>query len=92
MSDRRKPRMSDRAVALREKYLTRRTVDERRQGLPRITSDEWKEMCMEERGKILTGAMSHWCHDWDGLTVDETTIEYEMCDCDIERRRKDSDE
>lgn len=33
------------------------------------------------RGRILTGALAHWCFDWDFLPVDETTIEIESCHC-----------
>jgi hypothetical protein len=36
---------------------------------------------MHWQGRTLTGKLAHWCWDWDGLTVDETTIEIESCHC-----------
>jgi len=42
---------------------------------------QWEEDCIRYRGKILTGKKAHWCHDWDGLPVDETTKEFECCGC-----------
>jgi hypothetical protein len=33
------------------------------------------------RGKILTGTYRHYCYDWDGLPVDETTPEWDSCTC-----------
>ncbi len=49
--------------------------------MPRLVSDEWKADCLRERGRILTGEMSHWCYDWDFLPVDETTPEAACCTC-----------
>jgi hypothetical protein len=50
-----------------------------------ITSDlldEWDRDCELWRGRKLRGQFSHWCYDWDGLPVDETTEEWECCnDC-----------
>lgn len=42
---------------------------------------EWKEDCMRYRGVVLTGEKSHWCYEWDGLPVDETTREFDCCTC-----------
>lgn len=39
------------------------------------------ETCLRERGRILAGQYRHYCPDWDGLTVDETTPEWEGCTC-----------
>jgi hypothetical protein len=44
-------------------------------------SKEWKEDCIRWRGVVLTGKKSHWCWDWDGLPVDETTGEFMCCTC-----------
>lgn len=44
-------------------------------------SQEFIEDCLRYRGKILTGAKAHFCWDWDGLPVDETTPEFECCTC-----------
>jgi hypothetical protein len=41
---------------------------------------EWEEDCLRWRGRILTGAHKHWCWDWDGLPIDETTPEW-PCEC-----------
>jgi hypothetical protein len=41
----------------------------------------WVEDCMRWRGKVLDGKYAHWCYDWDGLPVDETTDEFECCTC-----------
>ena len=41
----------------------------------------WYYNCMLERGRELTGEKSHWCPDWDYMTVDETTPEFESCLC-----------
>lgn len=32
------------------------------------------------RGRVLDGQFAHWCEDWDGLPVDETTCEW-PCPC-----------
>lgn len=44
-------------------------------------SDAWVEDCYKWRGAVLTGKYRHWCHDWDGLPVDETTPEWDCCSC-----------
>lgn len=45
-------------------------------------SDDWKEDCMHFHGRVLTGKDGHWCHDWDGLPIDETCVnEYACCTC-----------
>ena len=41
-----------------------------------------------EHGRVLTGRFRHWCAEWDFLTVDETTLEYEACTCDIKSGRE----
>lgn len=41
----------------------------------------WEEHCLRDRGKILTGWFSHYCCDWDGMTVDITTPEISVCTC-----------
>jgi len=43
--------------------------------------EEWSADCLKWRGRILSGAFSHWCHEWDGLPVDDTTPEFESCTC-----------
>lgn len=45
------------------------------------TSGDWGEDCLRYRGAVLTGQLAHWCHDWDGLPVDETTEEIKTCTC-----------
>lgn len=46
---------------------------------------EWEADCMKWRGRVLTGRFAHWCYDWDGLPVDETTPdEFECCGCTFE--------
>ena len=45
-----------------------------------MTAD-WREDCLRWRGVVLTGDKAHWCHDWDGLPVDETCREFESCTC-----------
>ena len=44
-------------------------------------SQEWIDDCATWRGETLTGVKAHWCHDWDGLPVDETCIEFTCCHC-----------
>jgi hypothetical protein len=41
----------------------------------------WLEDCDRWIGRPLTGDKSHWCYDWDGLPVDETTDEFKVCTC-----------
>ena len=41
---------------------------------------EWEADCMRWRGRTLTGRYPHWCWDWDGLPVDDTTPEW-PCAC-----------
>jgi hypothetical protein len=42
---------------------------------------EWVNDCERWRGRVLTGKYAHWCHDWDGLPVDETCPEWSCCLC-----------
>ena len=42
---------------------------------------EWALECHKYRGRVLIGEKSHYCHDWDGLPVDETTTEFDYCSC-----------
>ncbi len=42
---------------------------------------EWDTACIRDHGKRLTGLRSHYCWDWDGMTVDETTPEFDACTC-----------
>lgn len=44
-------------------------------------SDEWIEDCKKWYGRVLTGRFAHWCYDWDGLPIDETCKEFEVCCC-----------
>lgn len=46
-----------------------------------IPSDEWTEDCLKWHGVVLTGKKWHWCIDWDGLPIDETTAEFQCCTC-----------
>jgi hypothetical protein len=43
-------------------------------------SEEWNKDSKRWRGAVLTGLHAHWCIDWDGLPIDETSIEY-PCVC-----------
>lgn len=43
--------------------------------------EDWKEDCLKWHKRVLTGEKSHWCYDWDGLPVDETTPEIDGCTC-----------
>ncbi len=45
------------------------------------SQEAWVKDCMRWRGVVLTGRYSHWCWDWDGLPVDETTREFDCCTC-----------
>ena len=49
--------------------------------IPLIDRPDWRADCLRWRGKVLTGKRAHWCWDWDGLPVDETTCEFECCTC-----------
>jgi hypothetical protein len=37
--------------------------------------------CLKWRGHVLIGERGHFCLDWDGLPVDETTPEIDTCHC-----------
>jgi hypothetical protein len=41
----------------------------------------WIEDCEKWIGHILVGNKAHYCYEWDGLPVDETTREFECCLC-----------
>jgi len=41
---------------------------------------EWIEDCLYWLGVVLTGTYAHWCDDYDGLPVDETSHEW-PCAC-----------
>jgi hypothetical protein len=40
------------------------------------------EVCLKERGKVLTGKYRHYCMEWDLLPIDETCPEW-PCGCGI---------
>lgn len=42
---------------------------------------QFEQDCMHWRGRLLTGKEAHYCHDWDGLPMDETCEEYSSCGC-----------
>lgn len=44
---------------------------------------EWITDCRHWRGRVLTGRAAHWCFAWDGLPIDETTLEW-PCECAAE--------
>jgi hypothetical protein len=41
----------------------------------------WLDDCEKWIGRPLVGSKAHWCHNWDGLPIDETTKEFECCTC-----------
>jgi len=43
--------------------------------------NDWEEDCMHFWGKVLVGEKKHWCHEFDGLPIDETCTEFEFCLC-----------
>jgi hypothetical protein len=45
--------------------------------------DEWRKDCLWWRGEVLVGACKHYCHEWDGLPMDETCAEW-PCGCSAE--------
>ena len=42
---------------------------------------EWVAECLLWRGRVLTGRERHYCFEWDGLPIDETTLEW-PCGCE----------
>lgn len=46
-----------------------------------VNNADWVADCIKWRGRVLRGAKRHWCFDWDGLPVDETTSEIDCCTC-----------
>lgn len=49
---------------------------------PLWMNEEWKADSLKWRGEVLKGRFAHWCNEWDGLPVDETTEEFDCCGCD----------
>ena len=47
---------------------------------PKKQSEQFEKDCVYWRGRQLTGDYAHWCPNWDGLPIDETTIEW-PCGC-----------
>lgn len=43
-------------------------------------SSEWIADCLKWRKRWLKGRYAHWCFEWDGLPIDETTLEW-PCGC-----------
>jgi hypothetical protein len=43
-------------------------------------SETWRADCLRWRGRVLTGLYAHWCDDWDGLPIDESSREW-PCAC-----------
>jgi hypothetical protein len=41
----------------------------------------WAEDCLRWHGRVLTGERAHWCWDFHGLPMDETTEEIVFCSC-----------
>jgi len=53
------------------------------------TNPEWIADCKHWRGRVLTGKYAHWCFDWDGLPIDETTQEWPcICAAELEAAEK----
>jgi hypothetical protein len=48
-----------------------------------IDAPDWVADCMHWRHRVLTGEFRHWCQDWDGLPIDETTPEW-PCACAVQ--------
>lgn len=44
------------------------------------TDPDWIADCRHWRGRVLAGKYAHRCPDWDGLPIDETTLEW-SCTC-----------
>lgn len=42
---------------------------------------DWVTDCKRWIGITLTGKYAHWCFEWDGLPVDETSNEFASCSC-----------
>ena len=43
----------------------------------------WREDCLREWGRELTGEFGHYCDEWDELPIDETCREFDVCTCDF---------
>lgn len=55
-----------------------------------LWSPQWETDCLRWRGKVLTGKYGHWCGDYDGLPVDETSQEWPCaCAAELEARQVD---
>ena len=50
---------------------------------------EWEAECLHWWGRILIGKYAHWCYDFDGLPVDETTEEWAFCHCYTQKEIED---
>jgi hypothetical protein len=50
-------------------------------GIPNGWWGDWCRDSIRWRGRVLAGEYSHWCFEWDGLPVDETTREFTCCLC-----------
>ncbi len=46
--------------------------------------EDWRQDCLKWRGRVLTGRYAHWCIEWDGLPIDETTTMEWPCACTAE--------
>ncbi len=44
---------------------------------------EWEKECLHWRGEVLIGIYAHYCFEWDGLPIDETSYEW-PCGCQDE--------
>lgn len=49
-----------------------------------MPSQEFIDACLQYRGVVLTGKYAHWCHDWDGLPMDETCVMEWPCGCSFQ--------
>ena len=50
------------------------------QDLFHASSESWVRDSYRWRGAWLHGRHGHWCDDWDGLPIDETSMEW-PCPC-----------
>lgn len=50
--------------------------------------NDWNSECIKYHGRVLKGKKRHYCYDWDGMPIDETCKEFDVCCCVFPKEKR----